>query len=185
MPREVLHVIREAKRDPHVSIGYGDAIQIGPISGGRVGTKKRPFCFTYSPTDDPRRGVWWLTLHPMEIEDIVDGRLSAITMNCCESKDCRCKFREEDETCGYCDNEEDEEEKLAGTRLNVLAAAAKSKKEWVTNYLQINPNANVAEMIFDYGMSEGLKEQFGNFELREAFEMHDACRPIPPTEKPA
>jgi hypothetical protein len=105
-------------------------------------------------------------------------------MNCCDSNNCRCKFRENDETCGYCDYEEEEEEKLAKARLHALGAAVMSKKEWVVRYLQMKPDADVAEMTFDYCMAEGLKERFGSFSLHEAFDMYDACQPKPPSEKP-
>ncbi len=42
-------------------------------------------------------------LHRTEIEDIADGRMTDITMYCCQSPDCRCKFHEENEYCFYCD----------------------------------------------------------------------------------
>lgn len=100
--REAFEMIREAKRDPDVVIDFDDAIQVGSICGGKVGTKLRPFEFTYYPEDD-ERGKWYLTLHRTEVEDIGDGHMTDITMYCCKSPDCRTKAREENEHCFYCD----------------------------------------------------------------------------------
>lgn len=47
--RDVHYLIRESQRDPDVRVDYDDAIQCGCLIGGRVGSKKRPFEFTYFP----------------------------------------------------------------------------------------------------------------------------------------
>jgi|GEM_PF-1936219 len=105
--REVYELIREAKNDPDINLDFDDAIQVGPLCGGRCGKKPRPYMLTYFPTGDPDRGRWELTLHRTDIEDIGDGRQTEITMYCCTSPECRRKFREANATCFYCDYFED------------------------------------------------------------------------------
>lgn len=100
--REVLELIRRARRDPDVVLGYDDAIQTKRLTGGKFGKKDRPFVLTYFPDGDRERGRWHLALHRTDIEDIAEGRLTEITMYCCTAADCRCKFRD-DEPCFYCD----------------------------------------------------------------------------------
>jgi hypothetical protein len=100
---EVFELIRLARRDPDINLDFDDAIQVGDVCGGRYGTKHRPFVLTYYPEGDADRGRWFLTLHRTEIEDIADGHMTEITMSCCTSPNCRCKFREVDEHCFYCD----------------------------------------------------------------------------------
>lgn len=77
------------------------------MSGGKFGKKGRPFVLTYFPEGDRERGRWRLTLHRTDIEDIAEGRMTEITMSCCTAADCRCKFREPDEPCFYCDYVDD------------------------------------------------------------------------------
>jgi hypothetical protein len=101
--REVFELIERAKHDPDVVLDFDDAIQVGAVCGGRSGKKPRPYVLTYYPTGDEERGRWFLTLHRTEVEDIGDGRMTEITMHCCNSPDCRSKFREADENCFYCD----------------------------------------------------------------------------------
>jgi hypothetical protein len=102
--RGVHQIIQEAQNDSDISIDYDDAIQIGGLCGGRCGdNKKRPFQFTYHPSDGNPRGRWYLTLHPLEIEDIADGVMTEITMYCCRSAECQIKAREADAHCFYCD----------------------------------------------------------------------------------
>ena len=102
--REVLELIRQAKRDPEVDLDYDDAIQVGgAICGGRYGDKRRPYVLTYYPEGNRDRGKWFLALHRTEIEDISDGIMNEITMYCCVSPNCQCKFRQEDDHCGNCD----------------------------------------------------------------------------------
>lgn len=100
---EVFELIQEARSDPDIVLGFDDAIQVGAVCGGRYGKKPRPYVLTYYPEGDTEKGRWFLTLHRTEIEDIGDGRMTDITMYCCTSPDCRCKFREADEHCFYCD----------------------------------------------------------------------------------
>jgi hypothetical protein len=102
---EVWQSIEDSERDPDMRVDYDDAIQVGNVSGGRTGESRRPFEFTYYPPDDAERGRWFLALHPTEIEDVADGVLDALPMYCCTSTDCRCKFREADDHCFYCDYE--------------------------------------------------------------------------------
>jgi hypothetical protein len=105
--REVHELIQEAKDDPDIRLDFDDAIQIGAVCGGRYGEKRRPYVLTYYPEGDSERGKWFLTLHHTDIEDIADGRMTEITMSCCQSTDCRCKFREPEEHCFYCDYVDD------------------------------------------------------------------------------
>lgn len=101
--REVFALIQQAKIDPDIRLDFDDAIQVGAVCGGRHGKKSRPYVLTYYPQGDTERRRWFLTLHRTEIEDIGDGHLTELTMYCCTSVDCRCKFRETDEYCFYCD----------------------------------------------------------------------------------
>lgn len=100
---EVFELIQQAKNDPDIILDYDDAIQVGAVCGGRYGKKPRPYVLTYYPEGDRERGLWFLTLHRTEVEDIGDGRMAEITLYCCTSPNCRCKFRESDHHCFYCD----------------------------------------------------------------------------------
>lgn len=105
--RQVWEMVQEAKNDRDINLDYDDAIQVGSVCGGRVGKKSRPYVLTYRPEGDEKRGRWFLTLHRSEIEDIADGVLTEITMYCCTSEGCRCKFREADGFCDVCDKVSD------------------------------------------------------------------------------
>ena len=105
--RQVHQLLQDAVSDPDIAVDYDDAIQVEGLCGGRYRRGKRPFGFTYYAADRDERGRWYLTLHPLEIEDIADGVMTEITMYCCTSPDCRMKFREADETCFYCDYRDD------------------------------------------------------------------------------
>jgi len=102
--REVFELIEAAKHDPDIELWYDDAIQVGSVRGGRYGKEKRPFVLTYYPREDAERGQWSLTLHRTEIEDIGDGIMTEITMYCCASPNCQCKFREENDHCLHCED---------------------------------------------------------------------------------
>jgi len=84
--QEVFRLIKEEKRDPDVVLNFDDAIQIGPLCGGRVGTERRPYQFTYYLNRNG--GQWRLALHRCDIEDIADGRLTEMTMYCCKTPNC-------------------------------------------------------------------------------------------------
>ncbi len=99
--REVHQVISDADLDE--DIGYGDAIQVRNLYGGKIGTARRPFVFTYFPADAPEGCRWSLTLHETEVEDIADGVLTSLMLSCCVSPTCHCKFLETDEHCLHCD----------------------------------------------------------------------------------
>lgn len=101
--REVFDLIERAKTDPDIELGFDDAIQVGPVLGGRVGRKPRPYALAYYPTGGTARDRWYLHLHRTDIEDIADGRLTELTLHCCTAADCRCKFREADDRCLHCD----------------------------------------------------------------------------------
>jgi hypothetical protein len=101
--REVYELIRRAKHDPDIMLDFDDAIQVCAVCGGRIGGKQRPYLMTYYPEGDEKRGCWFLTLHRTEIEDIGDGRMTELMLYCCTSPGCRCKFREAEEYCFYCD----------------------------------------------------------------------------------
>lgn len=105
--REVLELIQQAKHDPDIRLDYDDAIQVGAVCGGRYGKKPRTYVLTYYPEGDRERGRWFLTFDRTEIEDIGDGCLAAISLYCCTSPECRCKFREPDDHCFYCDYADD------------------------------------------------------------------------------
>lgn len=103
----VFELIQQAKNDPDIRLDYDDAIQVGAVCGGRYGKKPRSYVLTYYPEGDADRGRWFLTFDRTEIEDIGDGRMAEITLYCCTSPDCRCKFRESDDHCFYCDYADD------------------------------------------------------------------------------
>jgi hypothetical protein len=100
---EVFELIQQAKHDPDIRLNYDDAIQMGKVVGGKHGNKLRPYVLTYYPNGIGGRDYWFLTLHRTEVEDIGDGIMREISMYCCTSPDCECKFREQDKTCPYCD----------------------------------------------------------------------------------
>ena len=58
---EVFELIQQAKSDPDIRLDYDDAIQVGAVCGGRIGTKPRPYVLTYYPEGDGERGRWFLT----------------------------------------------------------------------------------------------------------------------------
>jgi hypothetical protein len=106
--RESLHEVFELiQQDSHIRLDYDDAIQVGAVCGGRYGKKPRSYVLTYYPEGDVERGRWFLTFDRTEIEDIGDGRMGEITLYCCTSPECRCKFREADDHCFYCDYADD------------------------------------------------------------------------------
>jgi hypothetical protein len=166
--REVFELIQEAKHDPHIVLDYGDAIQVGAICGGRIGKKLRPFVFTYFPEEEGKRSRWYLTLDQTEIEDIGAGRMTELTMFCCTSDECRCKFREEKETCFFCDYEADEDTRKLQTRLEALAKTVSTKEEWIARYLHEKPDASAASLIADYNPIKGLGQRLGWFSFSEA-----------------
>ncbi len=105
--REAHFLIGESKRDPDVRVDYGDAIQCGCLIGGRVGSKDRPFEFSYYPdADRSSKSRWHLALHPLEIEDIADGCMTELNLYCCKSPDCGHKSTDPDRLCN-CDYVED------------------------------------------------------------------------------
>src|SRR5262249_36361480 len=75
---EVFRLITEAQRDPDVALDFDDAIQVGPICGGRFHRKPSRYEFRYYPGGNHRGGSWILDLHDCDIEDLADGRLTEI-----------------------------------------------------------------------------------------------------------
>ena len=71
--REALDIIHESERDPDVCVDYGDAIQTPCLCGGRVGTDKRPYEFTYYHGADRAGSRWRLAFHALEIEESSTG----------------------------------------------------------------------------------------------------------------
>ncbi|MFO0847810.1 MAG: hypothetical protein U0871_04505 [Gemmataceae bacterium] len=126
--KEVWELIHQASHDPDVTLGYDDAIQVAAVCGGRVGGRSRSYVLTYFPSGDAERGRWFLTLHRSEIEDIADGRLTGLAMHCCTAPGCRCKFRESDGLCAYCDYVPDPE----FTHLGIMAALPRLEGMGVT-----------------------------------------------------
>ena len=68
--REVHQLLQDAENDPDIAVDYDDAIQVPGLCGGRYRKGKRPFGFLYYPENGGKRDRWYLTLHPLEIEDI-------------------------------------------------------------------------------------------------------------------
>ncbi len=165
---EVVELIQQAKNDPDIVLDFDDAIQVGAVCGGRYGKKPRPYVLTYFPEGEGKLGRWYLTLHRTEIEDIGDGRMTEITMFCCTSPDCHCKFRDEKESCFFCDYEDDAETRNLQARLEALAKTVNTKEEWIAGYLQERPDATDASMIADYNPLDGLGERLGWFSFSEA-----------------
>lgn len=98
--RDVYEIIGESKRDAEVCVDYDDAIQCGYLVGGRVGSRKRPFEFTYSPNGDrSTKSRWKLALHPLEIEDIADGCMKELSLYCCKSPECGHKSTDPQDLC--------------------------------------------------------------------------------------
>jgi hypothetical protein len=104
---DVFELIQQAKHDPDIRLDYDDAIQVGAVCGGRYGKKPRSYVLTFYPEGDAERGRWFLTFDRTEIEDIGDGRMVEISLYCCASPECRCKFREANDHCFYCDYADD------------------------------------------------------------------------------
>jgi hypothetical protein len=98
--RDVLRLIKEAKRDPDVVLDFDDAIQVGPICGGRYRPKPSRYELRYRPDGRHDGGQWELDLDDFDIEDISSGRLSEITLYCCASPACGRRFSNAD---GHCD----------------------------------------------------------------------------------
>lgn len=170
--REVSELIEQSQYDEDLNLDFDDAIQVGRVCGGRVNKKLSAYDFTYFPTDDRRRGRWYLVLHEADIDDIGDGRMASITMYCCMSPDCRTKFSKKDETCFFCDYFEDDPGVLDfAQKLVELAAIAKSKKEFVEGYVRLKPDASSASLIGDYNPIDDLGERLGWFSFPEADEM--------------
>jgi hypothetical protein len=98
--REALSLINESKRDPDIRVDYDDAIQVGRLVGGRVGSRKRPFEFNYyADGDRTRKTCWHLALHSREIEDIVDGCMTELTMYCCQTLGCGHRSSDPESLC--------------------------------------------------------------------------------------
>lgn len=97
---EVLRLIKEARRDPDVVLDFDDAIQVGPLCGGRYRRKPSRYEIRYRPDDSSDGGCWELDLDDHDIEDIASGWLTEITLHCCRSPECGRKFSKAD---GHCD----------------------------------------------------------------------------------
>jgi hypothetical protein len=104
--KEVNFLINESKRNADVRVDYDDAIQLENLIGGRVGTKKRPFEFTYYPEGKGKKSRWRLALHPLEIEDIADGCMTELTLYCCRTPGCGHQSTDREDLCD-CDYVED------------------------------------------------------------------------------
>lgn len=102
---EAFQLIKESRSDPDVRIDFDDAIQVGRLCGGKVGDKRRPFEFSYYP-EGITKARWELAFHPLEIEDIVDGRDTELTLYCCTTPDCEFKSNNANSYC-HCDYVED------------------------------------------------------------------------------
>lgn len=97
---EAFSMIRRAKRDPDIQLDYGDAIQTGNLVGGKIGSKERPFEFTYSAEGGSR---WHLAFHRIEIKDIVEQFETELELYSCQSPDCGQKSTSADFLCNDCD----------------------------------------------------------------------------------
>ncbi|MFT3881711.1 MAG: hypothetical protein QM703_18860 [Gemmatales bacterium] len=105
---EVLQLIKQAKRDRDINIDHGDAIQVGPICGGRYQKKPGFFEFTYYPEGKHNCAKWHLKLHECDVDDIADGHMTEITLYACKSAGCGEKFSKPDGHC-HCDYVKDSE----------------------------------------------------------------------------
>jgi hypothetical protein len=153
--------------EPH-RFDYDDAIQVGPICGGRTGAKSRPYEFTYFPTGDTTRGRWYLRLTESEIEDIGDGRISKLPMHCCTSKNCRTKFSKKGSRCDFCDYFEDDPVEVAKQRaLEKIAEKAKNKREFVAAYVKHFPDASTFSLFTDLASLNGANVHFGQISFPE------------------
>ena len=170
----VHYYIVESLRNGDLAVNYEDAIQVGAVCGGRVGTEDRPYVFTYHPSTDTQHGLWHLTLHLTEIEDIGDGIITDLMMYCCTLPDCGRKFREADDTCEKCDYED--ETTWFQNQLNQISASATTKQEWVTEYLVRNPDASGLILFRDYNSNSQLVDRLGRLSAAEV----KAMVPRPP-----
>ena len=173
IPAELSKALGEAHEriedadDPH-RFDYDDAIQVGPICGGRTGGKSRPYEFTYFPTGDTTRGRWYLFLTESQIEDIGDGRISRLPMHCCTSKNCRTKFSKKSSRCDFCDYFEDDPAEVAKQRALVrIATKAKNKREFVAAYVKQFPDASTFSLFTDLTSLRGAEVRFGKISFPE------------------
>jgi hypothetical protein len=97
--RQVLDLIDQARREPDIHLDYGDAIQIGPLCGGRYQKKPGRYELNHHPQGDRAKGWWRLDVHRCDIEDIAECRLAEITMYCCTAPDCGAMFNRADGHC--------------------------------------------------------------------------------------
>jgi hypothetical protein len=148
--RQVWELIEEAKHDPDIDLSFEDAIQVGAVCGGRTGGKARPYELTYHPTGDTEPGRWFLKLHPLEIEDIADGRMSEIAMYCCTSPNCGQKFRDASVLCG-CDYVPDPEY----ARLSIEVALPRLETMGITGLTNEANRATIQAVLGDPQESGG------------------------------
>jgi hypothetical protein len=97
-------LIVEAEDDPDIHLAYSDAIQSGPLCGGRIGTAARPYLLTYYARSGDR---WELAFSSLEISDVADGHTQDLRLYCCVAEDCDSKFSLVDQACSRCDYIED------------------------------------------------------------------------------
>ena len=104
--REAAEIVREAESDSDINIDFDDAIQTSALRGGRCGKGMRPFRFTYSHKSNGKKSKWFLEFHSFEIEDIADGRMTAMWLHCCQTETCGHKSSNPNDLCA-CDWMED------------------------------------------------------------------------------
>lgn len=103
---EVLHIIKEARRDPQVSLDFDDAIQVDPLCGGRYQKKPSRYHLRYWCGDPANGRAWDLELGDLEIEDIASGWATELTLYCCVSPGCGHRSNKAGRYCD-CDYERD------------------------------------------------------------------------------
>ncbi len=169
---EAHKLLREAEQNPDINLYFDDSIQVGAICGGYLGEGARPYAVTYFCPEHPERGEWELTLDREEIAAIADGRMKEIEMYCCTAPECHRKFREEEDTCDDCDYYEDDAEELSRwERLRAVSARARSKKEWLTEYLKIVPDPDGRLVFHYYNHIPGPGDRLGWFSFPEIAEI--------------
>jgi hypothetical protein len=106
--QEVWPTVRHARKNPKKYLGIDDGIQTDRLIGGLEDLERKPFRFTFTPWGASKRSRWYLWVDHTEVEDIGDGHLKELKMYCCASPECEMKFSREDDTCFYCDWEDDD-----------------------------------------------------------------------------
>ncbi|MBM4070528.1 MAG: hypothetical protein FJ271_16465 [Planctomycetes bacterium] len=107
LPPEVVASLQEVhqcieRRDEVTTIPTDDCIQIGCLCGGLMDDGSGRFYFSVHLADNSPY-VWDIALTEAEIKEIVDGKVTAISLWSCANERCGFKSYIEDITCHWCD----------------------------------------------------------------------------------